>query len=100
MLLNRKFIFFLLASLLLAGCCNETKLSKAFQSLYSNNAKDRNEAALVMAQCGSPKADRAVPRLIAMLYDSNIGVQSSAAYALRRIDTKAARAALDRASKK
>lgn len=82
------------------ACCNEAELAKAFQALNSSKAGDRNEAALVMAKCGSPKADRAVPRLISMLYDQNVGVQSSAAYALRRIDTAAARAALEKASKK
>lgn len=68
--------------------------------LYSNSAHDRNEAALALAKCGSPEVDRAVGRLAQLIYDENIGVQSSAAYALRKIDNPEARRALDRATKK
>ena len=83
----------------LVSCCKDSELPGAFKDLYSSSAKDRNEAALTLASCGSPKADRAVSRLIQLLNDENVGVQSSAAYALRRIGTKQASEALERASK-
>lgn len=69
------------------------------RNLHSSDAGTRNEAALALARCGS-LAERAVPRLIQMLYDDNVGVQSSAAYALRQIDTPAAREALEWATAK
>jgi HEAT repeat protein len=82
--------------LFLMGCCDNEALPKMKQNLYSQNASERNEAALGLARCGA-KAKDVVPRLAAMLYDSNVGVQSSAAYALREIDTSDARRALAQA---
>lgn len=61
--------------------------------LSSSIPRERNEAALGLAKCGS-EAGGAVPYLMGMLYDANPGVQSSAAYALRQIDTPQARAAI------
>ncbi len=85
-------------TLLLLGCCDNEALPKMKRNLYSQNASDRNEAALGLARCGA-KAKDVVPRLASMLYDSNVGVQSSAAYALREIDTPDARRALEQAQK-
>lgn len=85
---------------LLGGCCGPNDSAKARYKLYSASVHERNEAALTLARCLGPEAEASVPRLIDLLYDRNVGIQSSAAYALRRIDTPAARAALERASKK
>jgi HEAT repeat protein len=85
-------------AILLLGCCDNEALPKMKRNLYSQNASDRNEAALGLARCGA-KAKDVVPRLVSMLYDSNVGVQSSAAYALREIDTPDARRALEQAQK-
>ena len=57
--------------------------------------KERNAAALALAKCGK-LAEPAVPRLSSMLYDPNVGVQSSSAYALREIGSPAAVAAIER----
>lgn len=77
----------------LNGCCDKPALSRNTTALSSGNAGERNRAALALARCGSD-AKAAVPRLIALLYDDNVGVQSSAAYALRQIDTPDARKAM------
>ena len=89
----RKVHLILLLSLAGAGCCNEEKIPAYSNDLYSDASHVRNEAALQLARCGG-KAEIAVPKLAQMLYDSNVGVQSSAAYALRKIDSKSARQAL------
>lgn len=65
------------------------------QKLQSAKPSERNEAALELGRIGAPHAVRAVPILIKLLHDENPGVQSSAAYALRKIDTAEARTALD-----
>jgi HEAT repeat protein len=83
-------------ALALGGCCDNEALPKMKRDLYSQTASERNEAALGLARCGA-KAKDVVPRLSSMLYDSNVGVQSSAAYALREIDTPDARRALEQA---
>ena len=90
----------ILALLMLSSCCDKADAAKARKDLYSASAKERNDAALVLAQCGADEGGKAVPRLIELIYDQNVGVQSSAAYALRKIDTKEARAALDKATKR
>ncbi len=89
----------LLISCLLSGCCSDTKAKEASKLIYGANAKDRNQGAMQLSGCGS-KGESSVPRLIQLLYDENVGVQSSAAFALRKIDTAEARAALDKATKK
>ena len=86
--------FFLAA--LLVGCCDAEKIPLNIQSLQHASAKVRNQAALDLAGCGE-KANRAVPLLGTLLYDENVGVQSSAAYALRKIDTPQARALIEAA---
>lgn len=79
----------------LAGCCRESEIPAAVKGLYSAEARERNRSLQVLAQCGA-KLDikSSVPRIAALMYDKNVGVASSAAYALRRIDTKEAREAL------
>lgn len=78
------------------GCCDEKGLPSALRNLYSDKASERNKALLLMSKCGD-RVESAVPRISQLLYDENVGVASSAAYALRCIDTKNARAALKRA---
>ena len=86
-------VFFLLTILTLTSCCDSDSIPKYTRWLTSSVAKERNEGALQLARCGE-KAAGTVPRLSEMLYDDNAGVQSSAAYALREIDTPAARKAI------
>ena len=80
----------------IVGCCNESDIPTYKKGLYSSVAKERNSAALGLAKCGE-KASDSVSRLGQLLYDENVGVQSSAAYALRKIDTESARVILQRA---
>ena len=86
---------FLLAVLIatIVGCCDKDQIPQFSQGLYSSKAKIRNQSALDLAKCGNA-ASRSVPRLAELLYDENVGVQSSAAYALREIDTVEARGAI------
>ncbi|MCO6429929.1 MAG: HEAT repeat domain-containing protein [Deltaproteobacteria bacterium] len=86
----------LISVIALSGCCREKDIPDHINKLYSGSAKDRNQAALDLSRCGSSAA-KAVPRLGQLIYDENVGVQSSAAYALRRIDTEEARKILERA---
>jgi HEAT repeat protein len=78
---------------ILAGCCDEKGLPRAIDSLQSESASERNKALHVVGRCGA-RSERAVPIIASLMYDKNVGVASSAAYALRRIDTPSARAAL------
>jgi HEAT repeat protein len=80
-----------------SSCCSESDIPVARKKLFSASARDRNQGALDLAGCGS-KAGSAVPRLIELLYDENKGVQSAAAFALRKIDTPQAREALEEAT--
>lgn len=82
-------------SIILSACCNADDIPNLARQLNSSDARDRNDAALALARCGA-KAGRAVPRLSQLLYDENIGVQSAAAYALRKIDTPQAREIMTR----
>lgn len=90
---------FALFFLCLNACCDKKSVPTLSRKLYSSSAKERNDAALELARCGDAAA-QAVPRLTTLLYDENIGVQSAAAYALRKIDTVEARKALDKASER
>jgi HEAT repeat protein len=83
-------------ALALMGCCDKASVPEHLQKLYSSQAKERNVSALALAKCGK-LAEPGVPRLISLMYDSNVGVQSSAAYALREIGTPEALKALERA---
>lgn len=76
-----------------SACCDEKALPEAFERLQSESASERNKALHVLGRCGE-RAERAVPRIAQLMYDKNVGVASSAAYALRRIDTSSARTAL------
>ncbi len=76
-----------------SACCDEKALPQAFERLHSENASERNKALHVVGRCGA-RAERAVPRIAQLMYDKNVGVASSAAYALRKIDTPSARTAL------
>lgn len=75
------------------GCCDEKALPKALKDLYSDKASERNKALLLIGKCGE-RAESSVPRIAQLMYDENVGVASSAAYALRSIDSKSARNAL------
>ena len=88
----------LLVSLAIAGmgCCDEKGLPNALRALNSEKASERNQALLLLGKCGA-RAEPAVPRIIQLMYDENVGVASSAAYALRSIDSKRARLALKEA---
>ena len=86
-------VIILLSIILLSGCCDEKGLPAALKGIYSKQASERNKALLIISRCGA-KAESAVPRIAALMYDQNVGVASSAAYALRKIDSKAAQAAL------
>ncbi len=86
-------IFFVLFSVSACGPSKED-LPKYMKELKSSESKTRNRAALAIAELG-PDAEKAVPSLVMLLGDDNGGVRSSAAYALRRIDTPRARQALD-----
>ena len=88
--------FAILISLSVSACCDEKALSGALKDIYSDKASQRNKALQVISQCGK-RGESAVPRITQLMYDENVGVASSAAYALRKIDSKAARAALKRA---
>ncbi len=98
MQLIKQFCLLSFAVLALAGCCDEKRIPDHIQALYSSNPRERNQATLDLARCGSA-AQRAVPRLIQMIYDENVGVQSGAVYALTRIDTTEARAAVEAATR-
>ena len=80
----------------LSCCCDSQAIGSNLSKLNSSAAREKSQAAQELARCGS-SAEIAVSRLSELLYDQNIGVQSSAAYALRKIDTKTARAALAQA---
>lgn len=90
----RTFFHILFLAGALTGCCDSERIPKYIRNLNSSYASERNEAALKLARCGA-KADRAVPLLSQLLDDDNVGVQSSAAYALRKIDTPRARRIMD-----
>lgn len=89
-------LVFLVATPTLVGCCDKASVPEHLKKLYSSQSKERNAAALALAKCGK-LAEPGVPRLVSLLYDSNVGVQSSAAYALREIGSPEAVKALERA---
>lgn len=91
----RKFLCIPLIVICLSNCCDSSSIPKNLSKLDSDKNRDRNEAALALARCGS-KASSAVPRLAELLYDESVGIQSSAAYALREINTPEAREVMAR----
>jgi len=78
---------------LLSGCCHESEVPLAMRGLYSSDPREKNRSLQTLAQCPQ-QSQTAVQRIAALMYDSNVGVASSAAYALRKIDSKEAREAL------
>lgn len=82
--------------LLLVLACGPSKedLPILIKELRSSESATRNKAALALAEFGA-EGEKAVPSLIMLLNDESGGVRSSAAYALRKIDTPQARRALD-----
>ncbi len=87
------FILALGVSIAATGCCDKDGLPNALRALNSDKASERNKALLLIAKCGE-RGEPAVPRIAQLMYDENVGVASSAAYALRCIDSKRARLAL------
>ena len=87
--------FILLSLLLSLGCSGDTaaELKQLKHELRSADGRIRNQAALRAASLGK-KGEPLVPELVALLRDPNGGIRSSAAYALRAIDTPAAQTAL------
>lgn len=83
-------------TLQLSACCHEAELPNAVRGLYSREVRERNQSLQTIAQCGAKaeKLETSVPRIAALMYDPNVGVASSAAYALRRINSDEAKAAL------
>lgn len=84
----------LLLFFFVSGCCNEAEIPQLLQKLDSVKTREKTEAALALAKCGEDGAG-AVTKLSRLIYDENPGVQSAAAYALRKIDTPAARAVME-----
>ena len=79
------------------SACREnakTAVPRLIKDLESPTASVRNAACQSLATYG-PDAKEATKPLIRRLYDENIGIRSSAAFALRKIDSPEATAALD-----
>jgi HEAT repeat protein len=79
-----------------SACCHESEIPMALKGLYSSDPRDKNRALQVLARCPQ-QSESSVQRIAALMYDENVGVASSAAYALRKIDSKQAREALEQA---
>jgi len=86
----------LLSAFILTSCGEspDTVVPVLIKELQSKDSQERNRAALKLASYGD-KADPATKELIHLLKDDNGGVRSSAAYALRKIGSPKAQAALD-----
>jgi len=80
---------------LLIGCEDPKKVPEHIRKIQYGSAHEKTEAAMSLGRIGAPEAVPAVGSLIALLDHENPGVQSAAAYALRKIDTPRARQALD-----
>ena len=95
-LLRHVLIFSIFLMLFPCACKESTKTAvpRLIEKLTAEEAHQRNEAALALAAYGED-AEPASKQLIRLLSDKNYGVRSSAAFALRRIGTKEATAALD-----
>lgn len=85
-----KFFAFFFNALILVACCSQEDIPGLVEKLNNSSAHEKSKAAMDLASCGT-KASTAVPRLAELLYDDNVGVQSAASYALRKIDTPKAR---------
>lgn len=80
----------------LSGCCHEADVPLALRGLYSADPREKNKSLQTLAQCPQ-QSKPSVQRIASLMYDPNVGVASSAAYALRKIDSKEARKALEAA---
>ena len=86
----------LISCICLWSSCNSaaTEVPKLVAQLKSKQSGERNRAALKLGSYGKD-AKAAVNALVERLSDENNGVRTSAAYALRQIDTPEAQRALD-----
>jgi HEAT repeat protein len=80
----------------ISGCCHEADVPLALRGLYSADPREKNKSLQTLAQCPQ-QSKPSVQRIASLMYDPNVGVASSAAYALRKIDSKEAREALEAA---
>jgi hypothetical protein len=78
----------------LVGCCHEAEVPLAVRGLYSSDPREKNKSLQTLAQCPQ-QSKPSLQRIASLMYDPNVGVASSAAYALRKIDSKEAREALE-----
>ena len=98
--INRSLILFtglLLLGLLLLGCESRSpeKLRILVAELRSSDPEERNAAALSIGRYG-PDGKAAVPELVRVLTsDKSRGIRTSAAYALRQINTPEAIRAIE-----
>lgn len=82
----------------LQGCTDpKVEVPKLMQDLKSRDPSVIGKAALALGRIGPPHSNLAEKELIILLRHENPGVRSGAAYALRKIDSEAARRALDAA---
>lgn len=80
----------------LSGCCHEAEVPLAVRGLYSPDPREKNRSLHTLAQC--PQQSKfSVQRIAALMYDANVGVASSAAYTLRKMNSPEAREALEAA---
>ncbi len=80
----------------LSGCCHEAEVPLAVRGLYSADPREKNRSLQTLAQCPQ-QSKPSVQRIAALMYDSNVGVASSAAYVLRKMNSPEAREALEAA---
>ncbi len=81
---------------ILSGCCHEAEVPLAVRGLYSPDPREKNRSLQTLAQCPQ-QSQPSVQRIAALMYDPNVGVASSAAYALRKMNSREAREALEAA---
>lgn len=95
LVMRRLIAFTFIGALLSCTSPDPRKLDEEIKRLRSTDSKVRNQAALAIAGYGENGA-KAVPALIQVLRnDPSRGIRTSAAFALRKIGTKEAVAALD-----
>ena len=81
---------------ILSGCCHEAEVPLAVRGLYSPEPREKNRSLQTLAQCPQ-QSQPSVQRIAALMYDPNVGVASSAAYTLRKMNSPQAREALEAA---
>ena len=90
-------VFVIISFVFALSACREaaeTGVPKLIKQLQSKDAHQRSVAARALADYGLEASD-AVRPLINTLWDDNIGVRSSAAYALTQIGTPEAKKAIE-----